>query len=101
MMLKSFFFFLLFSIICSLETSAQKKLDSLLNKLNRYKKEDTIRLNLLNNIAGEYKTSTPSKGVETADTAIALAKKLYDKLRLAEAYRIKGENYSSQNKYTP
>jgi len=77
--------------MCTVSISAQK-LDSLLQVLGRYHKEDTVKLNLLNNIAGEYQNVNPAKGEETADSAIELAQKLHDSRGLAEALMMKAHN---------
>ncbi len=87
-------FFLL--LVCTININAQRKLDSLLQVLGKYKKEDTVKLDLLNSIAVEYQYSNISKGLETADTAIALAKKLNNQIRLAAAFLAKGENFYRQ-----
>lgn len=71
----------------------QQVTDSLLTVLTHYSKEDTVRLNLLNDIAFSYYSFDPDKGLKMADEAIVLAKKLNDTLKLAESYSNKGTNY--------
>ena len=71
----------------------QRATDSLITVLAHYSKEDTVRLNLLNDIAFSYYSFDPDKGLKMADEAISLAKKLNDTLKLAGAYSSKGTNY--------
>src|SRR5204862_5876557 len=93
---KSFFFLILLLSICSF-TAKTQALDSLLNLLSKHHKEDTLKLDLINNIAKEYQYSNTTRGLQTADTAIALARRVNDKTRLAEAYLMKAQNYYRQN----
>jgi hypothetical protein len=79
---------LIYFFLLSLCLNAQK-LDSLIQQLEGYKKEDSRKLDLLNSIAYEYQYINILAGLKTADTAIALAQKLNDKSRLAEAYLMK------------
>jgi len=71
----------------------QKTIDSLITLLNTHQQEDTMRLNLLNTISYAYYSVDPDKGLESADKAIELAKKINDKIKLAKAYNYKGINY--------
>jgi tetratricopeptide (TPR) repeat protein/two-component sensor histidine kinase len=82
--------------IAVLAHAQQKTLDSLLNELNKHPKEDSIRLSLLNDAAWEYHAVNPSKGLETADAAIALAQKLNSDKSLVFAYKNKALNYNSK-----
>src|SRR4051812_5192140 len=82
--------------IAVLAHAQQKTLDSLLNELNKHPKEDTVRLSLLNDAAWEYHAVNPSKGLETADAAIALAQKLNSDKSLVSAYKNKALNYNSK-----
>src|SRR2546423_13935968 len=81
------------SLIINLCFSQRKQLDSLINLLNNHPQKDTVRLNILNDIAYTYYSIAPDKGLETADQAIALAEKLNNKAKLALAYRYKGTNH--------
>ncbi len=93
---------LLFIVCVSAGGKAQQILtDSLLVELKKYTGEDTIRLNLLNKIAAEYHTVNPSKGLEIADAAIALAQKLNIDEKLAVAYTNKALNYNSKGDRKP
>jgi tetratricopeptide (TPR) repeat protein len=89
---------LLLTTLCiAVITQAQQKtLDSLLNELSKHPKEDTTRINLLNAAAWEYHAVNPSKGLEIADAAIALALKLHADKSLVSAYRNKALNYNSK-----
>src|SRR4051812_49051542 len=83
-------------LLCLTGGDAQTKIDSLLKLLANYKKQDTVKLKLLNTMVKEYQYSDISKGLQTADTAIALAQKLNDQRGLAEAYLVKGQNQHRQ-----
>lgn len=71
------------------------ELDSLLAVLKKHTGRDTVRLQLLNDIAYYYSRTDPAKGLETADEAIQLSSFLQDNSRLASAYTYKGMNYGS------
>lgn len=73
----------------------QEALDSLLYQLAKHEIKDTVRLNLLNEIAYAYASVDPEKGLATADSAISLGTKIGDKKKLASAYSNKGVNYWS------
>lgn len=77
----------------------QKEVDSLLKELSTHTKEDTVRLNLLNSLTYNYYNIDPDKGLSTGDDAIALAQKLDNKAKLAEAYRSKGINQWARGEY--
>jgi tetratricopeptide (TPR) repeat protein len=93
------FIFLLNLVLSNHGANAQKP-DSLLRELNNYKKEDTIKLNLLNSISKAYQYTNIPRGLQIADTAIKLAQKLNEQSGLAMAYKVKGENYYRQNSYS-
>ena len=73
----------LFVIICGsfIAFSQNKKLDSLNSVLN-HSKNDIERVNTLNLLADEYKTTDPKQMVVFAEKALTLAKKI--KFRIAE-----------------
>ncbi|MFZ1453624.1 MAG: tetratricopeptide repeat protein, partial [Ferruginibacter sp.] len=96
---KYLFIFLLAHFTGTNAVHAQK-IDSLLRAFNNYKKEDTIKLNLLNSIAKAYQYTNIPRGLQMADAAIELANKLNDQSGLAMAYMAKGENYYRQNSYS-
>jgi tetratricopeptide (TPR) repeat protein len=80
---------------------AQKKvIDSLFQVLKSHPQEDTIKLNLLNEVAYAYSSVDPGKGLQTADEAISLAKKLHNNMKLAGSYTNKGVNYNAQGNYS-
>ena len=74
----------------------QSELDSLQNELNKHPENDTLKLNILNEMVYAYHTIDPDKGLETADKAIQLASTLNNPLKLAGAYSNKGINYWSK-----
>lgn len=84
-------------VICFSQTvfGQQEMVDSLEKQLDAHAAPDTIRLQMLNDLAWSYRTVAPEKGLNTADKAIALGKKLGDPGRLASAYNTKAWNYSS------
>lgn len=71
----------------------QRELDSLLGVLKHYPKEDTIRLQLLNDVAYNYSRIDPAKGLAVANEAILLAQKLNNTKKLAAATTYKAMNY--------
>jgi tetratricopeptide (TPR) repeat protein len=77
-------------------SAQQKILDSLFKALKNHPHEDTVKLNLLNEVVYAYSSVNPTKGLSVADDAIALARKLGDKIKLASSYTNKGINYNAQ-----
>lgn len=73
----------------------QMATDSLQSLLVRHPSADTIRLNLLNELAFEYSFTNPEKGLETAGKAIVLAEKLNNSPCLARARSRKGMNLAA------
>ncbi|HEX5024472.1 MAG TPA: tetratricopeptide repeat protein [Agriterribacter sp.] len=71
----------------------QQELDSLLQVLRLHTKQDTTRIDILNDIAYAYHTIDPDKGLVRADEAIALSKKINDPSRIASSHSNKGANY--------
>ncbi|MEO8412587.1 MAG: tetratricopeptide repeat protein [Ginsengibacter sp.] len=91
-------FLLIFSSCSTLFCfSQQQEPDSLWNELLKHTREDTVRLNLLNQIAAVYSNISPEKGIEAAEQAIALAQRLPNIAMLALAYKNKGASYESRN----
>lgn len=74
----------------------QAELDSLLGMLRNHPKEDSVKLNILNNLAFAYARTVPARGIETAAQAIALAKKLGLPAKLAAAYNYMAVNYAGE-----
>ncbi len=78
----------------------QARLDSLLTALRNHPHEDTIKINLLTELAYiHYPYSNPDSGLVLADVAISLAQQLSYPAKLAYAYRCKGINYWSLSEY--
>ncbi len=73
----------------------QRGVDSTLIALKNHSDRDTIRLQLLNDLAYYYSRTNPAKGLKTADEAIELAQSLQNQGSLASAYSYKGMNYGS------
>lgn len=87
---------LLFILTLGFFGSAQsipRVLDSLSVILKNHVKEDTVQLHLLNEIAFAYHAISPVKGLQAAEQAILLAKKLNNQSGLATAYSRKGTNH--------
>src|ERR1700733_5481359 len=82
---------------------AQKThVDTLLQQLKNHPKEDTARLNLLNNISRACCVETEfEKSIAYADSAIGLAGKLGMQLNLAEAYVNKATALQNKNDFKP
>lgn len=79
------------------QSNAQPRfIDSLEKELIRHPQKDTLRLNILNDLAYYYSSQDPSKGLLISDEAIALAKFLHDDAKLSAAYNNKGINYNTQ-----
>lgn len=78
----------------------QKYLDSLLRQLEGHPQEDTIKVNLLNEISYTYSDIDPEKGISIAKEAISLAEKLRYLSQLAVSYNHLGVNYNSLGKDT-
>lgn len=93
-MLRLCFFILAMSVAAACY-SQQRELDSLLTELKNYSKEDTTRLQLLNDIAFDYSHVDPAKGSAMADEAILLAKKLNSIRKLASANTYKAMNLAA------
>src|SRR6478735_4375459 len=92
---------LLLFILCTgiRATAQQEPTDSLLNLLNNYPKQDTVRLNLLIDLANAYSETDIAKGIATSNEAIALAKKLNATQKLGKAYFTKALNYVNDEDY--
>ncbi|MBX2992414.1 MAG: tetratricopeptide repeat protein [Bacteroidetes bacterium] len=93
--------FVLACICTQLGFAQQTRLDSLLTSLRNHPHEDTIKLNLLSELAYmHYPYSNPDSGLILADAAISLAQQLSSPAKLGYAYRCKGINYWSVAEYT-
>lgn len=92
---------ILLAFFCSVSMASfaqQKKIDSLINELNNHTQQDTTRYFILKNIARTYNNTDPQKALQTADEAIALAKKLNDNIKVASALTTKGISYHKLGK---
>jgi len=76
--------------------NGQPSNDSLVNLLNHHPQEDTVRLNLLSDLAFEYNYTDPDKGLQVSDELITLATKLDNEVKLASGYSHKGVNYAAK-----
>jgi tetratricopeptide (TPR) repeat protein len=84
---------LLFVVLCIASCDfVQAQTDTLLMELNKHPEEDSVRYFLLKKLAFQYSLTEPGKGVEAANAAIALAKKLDDPVKIASAYSNKATN---------
>lgn len=93
-----YIFYVLFVCTSSLCSSQQKTIDSLHLVLEQQNTADIPRLKTLSDLAFHYHLIDPEKGLDMSDKAIALAKKLDNKERLAVAYKNKAQNYHSLSK---
>jgi len=85
--------FILFFL--SIPTFAQThEIDSLEQRLKTQTKEDTVRLNLLNDLAFSFIAVDPEVGLRRTDEAIALARKINSQKHEGTAYNYKGLNYT-------
>ncbi len=85
-------------IITAASCFSQNEIDSLTNELDHHPQEDTVRYFLLKRLSFVYSLSDPNKGVEAADAAIELAKKLNSNVKLAGAYSNKATNFHKLGK---
>jgi signal transduction histidine kinase len=82
----------------------QKRSDSLETVLNAMRREwgtivDTTIVNLLNNVANEYRTSNPFKALDYCEEAQKYARKLGYKRGIAEAVSNMGNIHTQQGNY--
>jgi hypothetical protein len=76
----------------------QKQVDSLKQELSKHQQTDTIRIDLLNELAYIYQNIDPELGISAADQAIILARKINAPKRLAIAHAYKALNYKALDK---
>lgn len=84
----------LFPVFCSSQNSSPV-IDSLTNELKKHKTEDTLLVDLYNDLAYAYYNVDPKKGLEFAENAILLSKKLNNDFRIAASLTKKALNYNS------
>ncbi|WP_276165879.1 tetratricopeptide repeat-containing sensor histidine kinase [Zobellia alginiliquefaciens] len=76
--------------------SAQRaKIDSLNYLLKKAPKQDSVRLNILNELAYTYYSIDPRQGVELSKNAVKLGFKLKNNKAVATSYAYQGHNYSA------
>ena len=75
------------------------KLDSMQNLLDKHPQADTVRVNLLNEIAYSSQGSEPEKSLNYAEEALELANKLNFKKGISVSYINIGIVYKDQGNY--
>ena len=83
----------LFLLVCGY--GRQQEQDSLLLALKHHPQQDTVRIDILNDLAFSLYTNDPTRGLQMAQQAYALAKKLNDYKRMAIACSHQGINYNT------
>src|SRR5690606_38104854 len=84
---------ILFPFICLGQNEGQARIDSNLNVLTQVK-QDTTRVNLLNELAFSYQYKAPETGIKYGQEALQLAKNLKWPNGIAMANKNIGVNYS-------
>jgi serine phosphatase RsbU (regulator of sigma subunit) len=93
-------FALIISLIISLSGFSQsKKIDSLLNFLQKYSREDSLKAKILLDLSGQYRKINPNQSLLYAEKARVIAEKNKDWSRLAHSYRLIGSIYRLQSNY--
>ena len=80
------------------EKQGQARIDSLLNQLKKVK-EDTGKVNLLNNLSTAYGYINPEEGIKTGNEALSLSTKLDWEKGKAGAMNAIGLNYEGRSDY--
>ncbi len=75
------------------------KLDSLKNLLDQHPTEDTVRVNLLNDISHLLQVNEPDKSLNRAEKALKLADKINFKKGKVQSLEILGSYYNNKSKY--
>ncbi|MCP4272354.1 MAG: tetratricopeptide repeat protein [Gammaproteobacteria bacterium] len=82
------------------DSNAQNtKFDSLVNLLGRHPEQDTVRVDLLNQIAAASMRNTPEKSLTYAKKALRLAEKLNYKKGIASSFKLHGIYYYLKSDY--
>lgn len=81
------------------QKEGQAKIDSIL-KLLPTTKQDSVRVNLLNDLAFNYQYVKPEKGIKYGQEALQLAQKLKWANGIGMAYKNIGNNYSVNSDFT-
>jgi len=91
-------FIIIFVLVSSLTSFSVEIIDSLENVLKSSKWIDKAKI--LNDLSKEYSKNDYEKGIQYAESALEIAKKLNSPLEEARAYYNIGEVYRLQNDYT-
>lgn len=91
-------FLLISTFSYSQKKEGQALIDSLLVELPKMR-EDTLKVNLLNELAFNYPKIYPNKGIKFAQEALSLSKKLNWVSGIATSYQSIGENLSADSDY--
>lgn len=86
------FLIAIFPLISFAQKEGQALVDSLLVELPKMK-EDTLKVNTLNELSIAHKRSNPTQGIQYGQNALALAKKLQWDDGIAESYNSIAANY--------
>src|SRR5262245_19859643 len=80
----------------------QELIDSLQRELrtNLNKREDSIKVKVLNRISHEMRATDPDEGLKYADMALQLAEKLNWKPGISTAYSFLANNYDSKSDFS-
>lgn len=70
------YFLIIFILLSFYLSEAKTTIDSLTNELTNYSKDDTIKANLLQDLAWEYVRTEPNKSILFSNKLIALSKKI-------------------------
>ena len=81
------------------QKQGQAMLDSLLTELKLLKKDDSSKVNLLNNVAFEYNTINPDQGLYYANLGIKLSEKIKFKYGLSNCLRSAGVCYWAKSDF--
>jgi tetratricopeptide (TPR) repeat protein len=81
---------ILFMSLFFIQAYNQDKADSLLKILNKHQGKDSVRVNLLNQLAYEYYLSDPAKAIQYANTARTIADSVGYRKGVVQAYRQMG-----------
>lgn len=92
------------TIICCLlgvgSFAQSREIDSLKKVLNTHLSNDTLKINVFNNLAFDYAYVDATRGLKYASQSIALCLKLKNTTKLATAYNYKALNYANLGKDT-
>ncbi len=87
---------LFFSMNATIAFGQTRTIDSLQNKLKNYKKEDSVKVNLLNNLGYKYWIVDANKSISFGEKALQLAEDINLLKGQARANRVIGVAYWSQ-----